>query len=73
MGRIRGEPQNFRGNVASGAQEATRREFTIEIVADQNFPAEKQVACLHPQPEFAEAEAQGSGPREGTGVGCHEG
>ena len=36
---------------------------TTEIVADQNFPAEKQAARPHPQPEFAEAQAQGSGPR----------
>ena len=63
MGRIRGEPQNFRGNVASGAQKTKQREFTTEIVADQNFPAEKQAARPHPQPEFAEAQGQGSGPR----------
>lgn len=69
----RGSFTTSEGSIATGAQKAKQREFSIEIIADQNFPAKVLFAC---PPQWVEtgAEAQASGVKHQniTGVDCHE-
>ena len=41
----RGSFRTSEGSIATGAQKAKQREFSIEIIADQNFPAKVLFAC----------------------------